>query len=206
MQVSGKKMYHYHKVGIYDEIWQVGNEIIVDENFISHYCTVLSEFDTTVPCAPDGHPESFDRVLTHYLSEEELSNLDLQMLKQLLEESKRIIKNTNIFKRELALEECRKKYFPTLPSRLHSIWVTDEENLEFWQSQLNKGDLELFELELYGELFESSDLFIPDDELSMGDSIVKSRRYWDPDFDTISSRKQVEFLFQGNVKILRKVN
>ena len=34
MEVKDKIMYHYHKLGFYDDIWQIGNEIIVDDNFI----------------------------------------------------------------------------------------------------------------------------------------------------------------------------
>ena len=33
MKVKDKIMYHYHKLGLYDDIWQVGNELVVDDNF-----------------------------------------------------------------------------------------------------------------------------------------------------------------------------
>ena len=41
MEVKDKIMYHYHKLGLYDDIWQVGNEIIIDDNL--YYTIELSE-------------------------------------------------------------------------------------------------------------------------------------------------------------------
>ena len=33
MEVKDYIMYHYHRGRYYNDIWQVGNEIIVDESF-----------------------------------------------------------------------------------------------------------------------------------------------------------------------------
>ncbi|MCD8572648.1 MAG: hypothetical protein LRY48_04990 [Bacteroides graminisolvens] len=48
MEVKDKIMYHYHKVGIHDEKWEVGNELVIDNDFISYYCEVLNQFNTAV--------------------------------------------------------------------------------------------------------------------------------------------------------------
>lgn len=34
-KVKNKEMFHYHKLGIYDEMWQEGQTIQVDETFCS---------------------------------------------------------------------------------------------------------------------------------------------------------------------------
>lgn len=204
MEVKDKIMYHYHKLGKFDEKWQVGNQIIVDNSFNSFYCTILADFSTSVYCRPDNHLESFDNILDYYLNNKDFEKLDQKLLRQMLEESRRIIANTNIYKRERALEDCRKDFFPHLPSRLHSIWVSDERELSFWKKQF-KQDLILFKLSLTGELFKSSDSFIPDDELSPIESYVFSKKYWDPTFETEEQEKKVEYLFQGKVKILEKL-
>lgn len=124
----------------------------------------------------------------------------------MMETARRIIMGANVFKRELALEECRKQYYPELPSRLHSIWVTDEKQLPFWEGELKENDTELFELELNGNLFKSSDIFIPNDNLRMHEINEQSKKYWDPTFETEEADNKAEYLFQGKVKILKKVN
>ena len=48
MEVKDKIMYHYHRLGIYDDIWQVGNEIIVDDNFNSYCGSIIDKFSTAV--------------------------------------------------------------------------------------------------------------------------------------------------------------
>ena len=50
MEVKDKVMYHYHKLGIYDDIWQVGNELTVDDNFDSYYSSIIDKFSTSVKC------------------------------------------------------------------------------------------------------------------------------------------------------------
>ena len=36
MEIKDKEMLHIHIKGIHDDIWQVGNELLVDESFNSH--------------------------------------------------------------------------------------------------------------------------------------------------------------------------
>ena len=48
MQVKDKIMYHYHKQDHYDSMWEVNNEIIIDQKFNSYFGTILKKFATTV--------------------------------------------------------------------------------------------------------------------------------------------------------------
>ena len=204
MEVKDKIMYHYHRLGIFDKVWQVENEFIIDNCFNCFYGEILNDFTTSVHSNPDNQLESFDKILSFYLNKENFKDLDLEFIKKLLEESKRIIANTNIYKREKALEDCRKDFFPHLPSRLHSIWVADEYTLPFWKEQL-KLDSILFKVSLTGELFKSSDCFIPDDDLNAIESYEFSKKYWNPIFGTEEQEEKAEYLFQGKVKILERV-
>ena len=204
MEVKDKIMYHYHSMGIHDEIWVPQNEFIVDDSFEFHYCTILKVFSTAVLCGDENEARTFSNVLNYYLENDNLEKCEIEFIKKLLLESRRIIKNTNIYKREMALENYRKDFCPHLPSRLNSIWVADECQLDFWENALRREHC-LFKLSLTGNLFKSSDEFIPDDHLNAIECYQASERYWNPIFDTQEQEKSAEFLFQGKVKILEQV-
>ena len=62
----------------------------------------------------------------------------------------------------------------------------------------------IFELELTGILFKTSDLYIPDSHLSLGESIDIAETYWNPIFTREALDKR-EYLFQGKALIKRKI-
>ena len=193
MEVKDKVMYHYHKLGLYDDIWQEGNEIVVDNNFNSYYGKIIDKFSTGVKCANGIF--SLDRVIDEYVEEIGIENVDIKAITKLLKDSSLIIKNINIYNRELMLEKYRKENNPDLPSRLHSIWLTDKESLNFWEEQLNGGvKLKLYRVSIAGKLFKSSDSFIPDDELTAKEMYEASSAYWNPVFSEEDLCK-AEYLF-----------
>lgn len=202
MEVRDKIMYHYHRLGIYDDIWQVGNEITVDDNFNSYCGSIVDKFSTGVKCVNGIF--SLDRVIDEYIDDIGLGNVDLNTIEDLLKCSSLIIKNINIYNRELMLEKYRKENNPKLPSRLHSIWLADKESLSFWKGQFS-GKLKLYRVSITGELFKSSDDFIPDDELTAKEMYETSSNYWNPTFKEEDLCK-AEYLFQGKVKVLEKIN
>lgn len=206
MKVNDKIMYHYHKMGIYDDVWKKDNELIVDNNFISNYGKIINSFNTAVHGNPDGHLMSFDRVLNYYLDEKNITEIDKKLLIKILNEAREIIVRTNVYNRERALEEYRKNNCPNLPSRLNSLWVTDKKSLSFWRPQLeHNNDLILFKVLLKGFVFKSSDVFIPDDYLTVLEMYEAAQKYWNPIFETKQQKNSVEYLFQGKVKILEKI-
>ena len=115
MEVKDKVMYHYHKLGIYDNIWKEGNELIVDNNFNSYYGKIIDKFSTGVRCTNGIF--SLDRVIDEYIDKVGLENVDLNTIEDLLKCSSLIIKNINIYNRELVLEKYRKENNLNLPSR-----------------------------------------------------------------------------------------
>jgi len=205
MDVKDKVMYHFHKNGIYDEVWNLGSEFIVDNNFNSYLGDILKCFSTTIY----DSEKSLHRVLNYYLSNNNLSNLTFNQIKILLTDSRNIIANANMYMREMMMEEYRKKYFHNLPSRLHSIWVCDKKQICYWNNELNlEGSnrrLSVYQVLLNGNLFETSDEFIPDSNLTSIETFNESERYWNPKFLSENNKERKEYLFQGNVKILKKL-
>ena len=206
MEVHDKIMYHYHNKDIYSDMWQVGNEIMVDDTFSSYFCERTKEFSPAVDVEFENkvRKESFDYVLEKFLDDEEFKTIDKKFAMQLIRETIRIIKNGNLCRRECLLEEYRKDNYSYLPSCFHSIWLTDENSLKFWKRNLdNNNYLKLCKLQISGKLFKSSDLYLPDNELNMEDMYKAAERYWNPDFKDQKANKSVEYLFQGKVKILQ---
>ena len=200
MYVQNKLMYHIHTSNEYDELWQEGNEIVVDDNFNSECGLSIPYFNTNVICS-DESVNSLQYFLKKYL-DQGIENLDSKIIEALLKDSYRIIYNANRTKCEAALEICRRQKFKLYPSRLHSIWVTDKECLDFWISIL-KGK-EIFELDLTGTLFKTSDIYIPDNHLSLSEAIKQAENYWNPIF-TKEAEEKKEYLFQGKVLIKNKI-
>lgn len=200
MQVENKTMFHIHTPNEYDEIWQEGNELIIDDTFYSECGLSIPYFNTNVVCS-DGSLISIVGPLRKYL-DEGIEKLTMEEIKTILKDVYRIIYNANRTKCEAALEICRREKFKLCPSRLHSIWVTDKDNLDYWVNILR--GKEIFELNLTGTLFKTSDIYIPDDNLSLVQAIKAAESYWNPNF-TEEAEKKKEYLFQGNALIKRKI-
>ena len=199
MEVKNKEMFHFHKIGIYDYKWSIGSSLYIDNNFESHYSNIMRNFNTNVK-TNDGY-KSIDRIIDYYLK----NNSDSEELIKLLKDARDRIYLANIFKREIALEYIRKTKYKNLPSRKKSIWITDEEGIEFWKDSLSKTgdgkDLLLYKVALTGILFMTSEYFIPDDNYLFEHTLRSSENYWNPDFSKIKKDRN-EYLFQGKVKVL----
>ena len=204
MEVKDKVMYHYHKLGIYDDKRQVGNELVVDNNFNSFCGSIVDKFTTAVKC--ENGIFSLEKIIDEYLDDIGIENVDLNTITNLLKASSDIITKADMYNRELMLEKYRLENKSNLPSRLHSIWLADKESLNFWEEQLEKRKkIVLYRVSVTGDLFKSSDSFIPDDELTAKEMYEASSAYWNPIFKEEDLCK-AEYLFQGKVKVLEKIN
>ena len=103
-----------------------------------------------------------------------------------------------IFRRELALEEGRKLYNNNAPSRLHSIYLSDEESLYHWLQYIGICS-RLFEVEVDGDIFVSSDYLFPDIRASFEEQVMGSKEYWQP--KRLLKTSPREYLVQGKIKI-----
>ena len=113
-----------------------------------------------------------------------------------------------IFQREVALEISRRLEFPELPSRKHSLFLCDKNSARHWKSSLkiNGKSLDLYLVSVTGILFKSSDSFIPLGYGNLETSIEEARKYWNPHFERRVEENQAEYLFQGKLKILERIN
>ena len=195
MKVKDKLMLHFNHSDMYPDIWVPGNELFVDENYSSDCCNRLHD------------KEEF--VISNYIeSLKETSNSIDKYRKTMkaLKDGRYLL--PEIFQREVALEIMRRLEFPELPSRKKSIFLCDENSVRHWKSSLERKDhgLDLYLVSVSGILFKSSDCFIPHGyEPSLEDTIEESRKYWDPQFERSIHDNQAEYLFQGEVKILKRI-
>lgn len=213
MIVEKKNMYHFHKSGRFDDVWKCGNTLHIDNNFQSNFIKILDDFNTNSVnggsfCSEvsdyferDSSKDVLDRILGAGQSRYELMNY--------LRQACNIIWEANIFKRELALEEVRKKSFSALPSRKHSVWVTDIDGLDFWEKVLkpvknSPFHLSLFSVSLSGNLFKSNEELLPRDVHTFDECLKAAYGYWNPDFTLVDPSKN-EYLFQGEMKILKRL-
>lgn len=123
----------------------------------------------------------------------DLKNMDIEEAKK---------NGDSVIKRELALEEIRQQYYPEKISRFHCVWLCDEEGLEYWKKLLFG---KIYRLSVTGVIFESSANFLYTKDEDYKTIKENNRIYWNPKFQTEEDIEKKEFLFQGKIKVLEKV-
>ena len=127
-----------------------------------------------------------------------------EIINDLVDYSYQISFYSSMFKRETALEHYRICKYSNLPSRLHSIYLTDELGIGSWIKKLGIDNLELYRVEAEGNIFKTSEFFIPNETLSYEDTYNQSYHYWNPNFKKAPLDAN-EYLVQGNIKVLEKI-
>ena len=199
MFVENVELFHFNNNVRRNDIWQVGNEIDNTENYFSDYYNGALHFAANVPTTKNEMCH-FSEIIDDYLTKEQ----DTETYIKMLETASVFLKHYSTVQREMVLEQVRKELYPYIPSRKNCIWLCDERQLEFWKEKLgNRGDL--FKVSITGELFKTSDIFLPDKEMNIIESYEQAKKYWNPDFSNIDESK-TEYLFQGKLKILKKLD
>ncbi len=199
MQVYNKKMYHYHQPTDFDELWKVGNTI---DNTSKDFINVIynSIITNDVWHKLNGEYMPFFEVLDYFVGE----SLPEELSTYLLETSLTYIRDLLLERRENALEEVRKTYYPNKISRQEAIWVCDSPQLKTWQRLLND-EKELFEVEVTGDMFKTSEAALPALGMSYKESLERAHDYWNPNLD-LYDESSLEYLVKGKIKVLNKVN
>lgn len=201
------KLYHIHRHNKYDDKFYEGNVIIsgemincMRERYLSRrvrYLDLLKYKHKTDGAIYDGfnEPLSFEDVI-------ELS--ELQKMELFIRTYGRDYESM-VDLRELMLEEVRTLYHPELPSRFKCMWLTDEKSLGFWENILDRGDVQIYEVDTDGKLFASSNRLLPWMNGSRREMYLQAHHYWTPTDKELYNADDKEILFEGKAKILRRV-
>ena len=133
-------------------------------------------------------------------------NLSKEDIKILAEHAKMYLNNAPIIMREYVLESIRKLEYPDLISRTNCLYLTDEASIPYWQERLS-GERTLFEVAVSGNVFMSYAHLLPSMYSNVRNQEYQARCYWENKLEAHPSdfRDDKEYLFQGRVKVLRKI-
>ena len=137
------ELYHIHKHNNYDKLWKPYREITVSENFKSIMSKRYNDFTTSMIIEEDQNKillNFHDYLLTLLSSKTQINRQEFQKILQIAYQTSYF---SNMFKRETALENYIKNNFNFLPSRLHSIYLTDEKGVSYWIDALDEKDYDL---------------------------------------------------------------
>ena len=202
------KLYHIHKPNKYDGLYEEGNIFVVGNS----RNTFMDEFLDRTASYLHHSEEKDGKILDVRHNIDEL--LDLERIKNMTKEQqeevfyiiKKYVINSEIDFRELILEEVRSRYFVNLPSRRKCIWLCDEQSLEKWIKYLEaKDDAKIFEVETKGNLFVSRDSLLPQLHYPRDVMYKMAYDYWNRSEESLKDADDKEYLFQGEVKLLRRV-
>lgn len=168
----------------------------------------MSPFDTKINIG-----ELIELFLGLYKSPIDDSKLDNNLpegakldLVKILTDASRITLEEAVTIRELAMEEYRKKDCASLPSRMHSLFACNEEGLDYWGKfvfDVNE-NTQVFRIETMDEPFVSNESLLPAEELSYGDKITASYKYFHPKTRDLNPRTN-EYLVQGKIRIKERL-
>ena len=213
------EFYHIHTLGTCDNSWKVNKVFVIDDKFNNRLYSRLANFKTTV--SAKDYPQEVNLINRYYskrgyspikdsISVDDLLSICLQVgvntenFEKIIKEAKRIIYYARFNNREQALENYRKKYYPQLPSRLHSLFVADDMGLPYWQNALAGEDFEIFRVDVEEEPFVSNEQLFPEEGLTYKETYKAAERYWNAKIKR-GMEQSNEYLVRGRVRVLEKV-
>lgn len=164
-------LYHIHRTGNVDDLWHIGNQIVVDDNFQSNFYTDLLKEE----CPLVQRYGSYD--IDYFISiieEMKFRNFEDSNIDSLFH---KLLYCCYSLRRERSLEEGRKIFAPSCPSRMHSIFLTDKSDLSYWENFVGNHSFQKFSLNCSGNLFISSDSFFPQYTLLFDEQVEQSKIY-----------------------------
>ena len=106
--------------------------------------------------------------------------------------------------RELHFENVRREQFPSLPSRLHCVWLAkDLDDGRQWHEKLGyANDSQLLRVEVEQEVFTTNDWFLNNEAETYYATMENARNYW----SSASGNGHAEHLYMGKMKVLEVVS
>lgn len=203
------ELYHIHRINKHDN-YHEGRILYPGTAFNSMHETFLG-MSSSIPAATktiNGKAIDFMARFDKYLEKKiERDNISPEELKEILWFARAYAANSSINTREMILEEVRRESYPTLPSRYKCIWLTDEEGIEFWIPEIIKkdGKYEIYKVNADGNLFLSTNTLLPDCYLKNKAMYEQAHKYWNPNPEYLKTAKDKEYLFEGELKLIKKI-
>ena len=186
------------------EVMTIGS---VENKLRQHNLDVTPSFIYDEVKQPNGEVHSFRRGLEQYIDIDEYSKLTDEQKRNFLGGLRAYVHNSSIANREYAMELARKQLHKKLPSRYNCIWLTDVHCLEFWIDQIarNRGFYQLYQVETDHDPFVSTNKLIPNRNKPIYQQVIDAKRYWTPKEYDLKYANDKEYLYTGDLKILRRV-
>lgn len=202
--MESMELYHIHKHGKYDSLWEKKKELIVTDNFKNLMCERYTNYSTAINLS-DQIVNFHDYLTLLLYSINNGIKIPKEELEELIASSYDMSYYGNMFKRETALENYRRDNVSSLPSRLHSVYLTDEKGIDYWISTLQTDDYSLYRVEATGNIFKTNEQLMPIETLSYKDTYDSAYNYWHPNFRKVPDYTN-EYLVQGKIKKLEKLS
>ena len=170
-------MYAYHVVT--DRPLKMGQQLLFDE---SHHNGVYQRVCDKMDVVKEiyGNPEKYSaETLEHH---------------------------TSVAMRELALEEVRKKKYPSYPSRMGCLYVSrtfeEADNWGKYFAKIGRPTYSIVKLEIDGNCFYGDATKCFDAQLDEQENIRLAEIYWKNDSNDADHRPIVEMLVDGRIKVV----
>ena len=159
-----QELFHIHKVTNKNDHWSNNKIININDNYNSIMNQRHQNFSQLVNVFEGGSQQyiNFSFILADYMRRinnlSVIKNDDIIELKRLLEIGYQMTYNADLFRREEALENYRKDNLSHLPSRLHAMYLCDNDGIEYWQdviSQNDKIETEIYRVLASGDIFKT---------------------------------------------------
>ncbi len=191
-----ESLYHIHRKGNNDSIWKANSRIVIDDTFQSIFYQKLLEEDKALIDRYGDYDIDFIIAIM-----EEMKFKD-QVAPDFLPKFDKLLNCFYFLRREKALEEGRLIFAPDVPSRVHSVFLSDSSDLAYWANLVGDNSYDIFEVNADGNLFVSSDIFFPEQNLLFDLQVEKSREYWQPKIKELNRRR--EYVFQGTIDLIKR--
>ena len=202
------KLYHIHRANDFDNFFEENNSFIVDNIANSMRRSTLNRSLSYVERSEKKGDITVDYRgrITELLNIEKISKLSDDKKKDLVRFVHDIIANMEIDFRELILEEVRRSNFNDRPSRYSCMWLTDLESLPYWEKEIvSDNGIKIFEVDVDGNLFVSTDTLLPYGYKKKEHIYEEAFKYWNPKEEDLKDAKDKEYLFEGRVKVLKRI-
>ena len=200
------ELYHIHRINEHGnyEVGQILHPGTAFNSMHESFLNLSSSFPATTK-EINGKTINYMTRFDEYLGKVmESDNISPEELKKILLFARSYTLNSSINTREMILEEVRRESYPTLPSRYSCIWLTDDDSFFHWLQELKSGKKEICTVEVNGNLFLSADSLLPSISIPNDEMYKQAHKYWNPDPEYLKTATDREYLFEGELKIIKK--